>query len=128
MPSSRQALRIRSAISPRFAMTILSSMARLFDDGLFDYRLFDDEKRLAELHRFAIPGKDRGHAAVLVRFDLVHHLHRFDDAERLTDLHFTADLDKGLGARSGRGIEGADHGRGHDVFGGWRSFGALGRC
>src|SRR5688572_31336705 len=75
MPSSRQARRMRSAISPRLAMTILSSMVRR--------RLFDDEQRLPELHRIAIGRHDRGDLAGLVALDLVHHLHGFDDAEHL---------------------------------------------
>src|SRR5436853_4938650 len=41
MPSSRQARRIRSAISPRLAMTIFSIMSGLFED----------EQRLAEFDR-----------------------------------------------------------------------------
>src|SRR2546430_5904952 len=72
MPSSRQARRIRSAISPRLAMTIFSIMGRLFDD----------EQRLAELDRIAVLGHDRGDATGPVGFDLVHHLHGLDDEDR----------------------------------------------
>src|ERR1700728_2808601 len=89
MPSSRQALRIRNAISPRLAMTSFSIMARLFDD----------EQRLTELHRVAVPGHDRGDAPGLVGLDLIHHLHRLDDAQHLADLDFIPDLDERLGAR-----------------------------
>src|ERR1700761_5638195 len=74
MPSSLQARRMRSAISPRLAMTSFSSMG-----------LFDDEERLAEFNRIAILGHDRGDLAALVRFDLVHHLHGLDDAQHLPD-------------------------------------------
>ena len=35
----------------------------------------------------------------LVGLDLVHHLHRLDDAQHLADLDLIADLDEGLGAR-----------------------------
>src|SRR6185436_12776112 len=89
MPSSRQARRMRSAISPRLAMTILSSMSGLFDD----------EQRLAEFHRIAVGGHDRGDLAGLVAFDLVHHFHRFDDAQDLAFLDLGADLHEGLRAR-----------------------------
>src|SRR6267142_3446807 len=91
MPSSRQARRIRSAISPRLAMTSFSIMGGLFDD----------EQRLAELDRIAVLGHDRGDAAGLVGFDLVHHLHRLDDAQHLAFLDFIANLDEGLRAGGG---------------------------
>src|SRR5215208_384788 len=73
MPSSLQAHRIRSAISPRLAITIFSSM----------WRLFDDEQWLAEFDRVAVTRHDRGDAAGLVALDLVHHFHGFYDAEHL---------------------------------------------
>src|SRR5215510_12005650 len=106
MPSSRHARRIRSAISPRLAMMIFSSMATLFDD----------EQRLAELNGVAVAGHDGGDAAGLVRLDLVHHLHCFDDAEGLPDLDFVTDLDERLPAGRGGGIERAHHRRGHDML------------
>src|SRR3954464_15614909 len=102
MPSSRHARRMRSAISPRLAITILSSM---FGGSL------DHEQRLSEFHRIAVRSHDRRHLAGLVALDLVHHFHGFDDAEDLAFLDLGADLDEGLGARRSRGIEGADHGR-----------------
>src|SRR5688572_17264915 len=74
MPSSRQARRMRSAISPRLAMTILSSI-----------RLLDREQGLSELDRLAVLGEHRHHAARTLALDLVHHLHRLDDAEHLAD-------------------------------------------
>src|ERR1700734_79690 len=101
IPSSRQARRMRSAISPRLAITTFSIIA-----------LFDDEQRLAELDRLTVLGEDRRDAPCLVGFDLVHHLHRFDDAEYLADLDFHAELDEGLGPRSGGGVISADHRRG----------------
>src|SRR5436190_1143784 len=66
MPSSRQARRIRSAISPRLAMTIFSIMSGLFED----------EQWLAEFDRVAALRHDRSDAPGPVGFDLVHHLHR----------------------------------------------------
>src|SRR5215217_3400155 len=96
MPSSRQARRMRSAISPRLAMTTFSSMEEL---------LFDDEERLAEFDRIAVLHQDRRDASRFVRFDLVHHLHGFDDAQSVADVHFAADVDECLRARRRGDVE-----------------------
>src|SRR5262245_29461955 len=71
MPISRQARWTRRAISPRFAMRIFSNT------------LFDQEQRLAILHRLAVLDQDRLDRAGDVAFDLVQQLHRLDDAEGL---------------------------------------------
>src|SRR5271154_5846884 len=81
MPSSRQARRMRRAISPRLAMTTFSSIW-----------LFDDEQRLAEFDRLAVLGEDCRDAPRLVGLDLIHHLHGLDDAKDLANLDFGADL------------------------------------
>src|SRR6187200_768881 len=78
MSSSRQARRMRRAISPRFAMTIFSSMRREF--------LLDHEQRLAEFHRVTVLAHDGGDLAGAVALDLVHHLHGFDDAQHVAFL------------------------------------------
>src|SRR5579883_1764241 len=119
MPSSRQARRMRRAISPRLAMTTFSSMA---------WRLFDYEERLADLDRIAVARHDGGDPARAIGLDLIHHLHGLDDAEHLADLHLIADLDERLGARGGAGIEGADHGRRDHVLVGLRLGGAVCRA
>src|SRR5262245_52629092 len=80
MPSSRQALRMRSAISPRLAMTILSSMPALLDG----------EEGLAELDGLAVLREHRDDLAGALALDLVHHLHGLDDAEHLPDPDFLA--------------------------------------
>src|SRR5881275_3100735 len=80
MPSSRQARRMRRAISPRLAMTILSSMG-----------LFDDEQWLAKLDRLAVLDQRGANPPGHVRFDLVHHLHGLDRAQHLPDLDLIAD-------------------------------------
>ena len=64
-------------------------------------RSFDDEHRLAELHRLAVLLEDGLDRAGLVGLDLVHHLHGLDDAERIADGHGVADLDEGLGPGAG---------------------------
>src|SRR5882762_7237476 len=100
IPSSRQARNMRRAISPRFAMTTFSIIG-----------LFDDEQRLAEFHRLAVLRQHGRDPAFLVGLYLVHHLHRFDDAQNLADLDLTADFDEGLGARRSGCIVGAHHRR-----------------
>src|SRR5574337_2098455 len=73
MPSVWQARSTRRAISPRLAMTTLSSMR---------VRSADHEQRFVEFHRLAVRAQDRDHGAGLVSLDLVEHLHRLDDAQR----------------------------------------------
>src|SRR5688572_3646314 len=102
MPSSRQARKMRSAISPRLAIRTLSSIGVALVRGLFFADLFFDyEERLAELDRAAVLDEDADDAAGELRFDLVHHLHRFDDAERVARLDLGADLDERFRAGCG---------------------------
>src|SRR5690242_6271981 len=105
MPSSLQARSTRSAISPRFAIKILSNIA--LRSALLDHRqrlaIFD---RLAVLHQYGGDGAGAGGG------DLVHGLHGFDDEERLSRRHSGADLDEGNGAGLWRAIGSADHRRG----------------
>src|ERR671912_816492 len=83
MPSAWQARRIRSAISPRFAITTFLSMAPASADH---------EHGLVELDRLAGGDQDRAHGARDFGLDRIEHLHRLDDAERLPGLHRLADL------------------------------------
>src|SRR6185369_6098149 len=110
MPSSRQARRMRSAISPRLAIRTLSSIV-VRPCALF----FDHEQWLAEFDGVAVLDQHTDAPARELGFDLVHHLHGFDDAERVAGLHFAADLDERLRARRGPAIERADHG-GRDLL------------
>src|SRR5436853_5217293 len=103
MPISRQSRWMRSAISPRLAIRIFSNM------------LAEDEERLPVLHRLAVFHQHRLHHAGGVGLDLIHELHRLDDADRLAFLDALAHLDKGLGVGRGRTVKGADHGGFHDV-------------
>src|SRR5881394_1681974 len=103
IPISRQARWMRSAISPRLAMRIFSNT------------LAEDEQRLAVLHRLAVLDEDRLHRAGGVGVDLVHQLHRLDDADHVALLHRLADLDESLGVGRRRAVEGADHRRLDDV-------------
>src|SRR6187399_1954754 len=71
MPSSLQARRIRSAISPRFAMRTFWNI------------LLDHHERLAVFDRRGIVHDDPADGAGAVRRNLVHGLHRFDDEDGL---------------------------------------------
>src|ERR1043165_4079136 len=97
-PSSRQARWMRSAISPRFAIRIFLNMPLA--------ALFDDEQGLPEFHGLAVLAEDAGDRAGLVGLDLVHDLHRLDDADRLAFLDDLAHVGERLGARAGGAVEG----------------------
>src|SRR3989442_16038604 len=79
IPSSRQAQMIRKAISPRLAIRIFLNMG----SGSLRSRgrgRADREQRLPVLDRLPVGHQDRDHVALRVGFDLVHQLHRLDDA------------------------------------------------
>src|ERR1700722_14025624 len=81
-PSSRHARRIRSAISPRFAIrTFLNILAS--DAARPVSRLLDAEELLSVLDALAVLRERLGDGAGALGLDLVHQLHRFDDAQRL---------------------------------------------
>src|ERR1039458_3082702 len=141
IPSSRQARWMRRAISPRLAMrTFLNiakrefrrrigripenrarasgwrARARIQDSGVPTHSSpphasIYDHQRLAILDRLAIFHEYRFDDAVLVALDLGPQLHRLDDADGVARLDRVAHLDKVLGARRGRAVESAHHGR-----------------
>src|SRR5690606_10673899 len=90
MPNSLQARRIRSAISPRLAMTILSSMFA---------SLLDDDQRLVKFYRLTTFDQNRFHSTRLVCFDLVHHFHGFNDAQGIAYIDFLTHFDERLSVR-----------------------------
>src|SRR5438046_4596516 len=100
MPSSLAARRMRSAISPRLAMRILSNMVALLDD----------EQRLAVLDRLPVLHEDRRHGAGPRRGDVVEGLHGLDEEELVASVHLGADLDEVLRLRRGLAVGGADLG------------------
>src|SRR5215510_7796777 len=109
MPSSRQAEMIRSAISPRLAMRIfLNIAARLGREA-------DREELLAVLDGLPVARVDRDDLALDVGLDLVHELHRLDDAEDLPLADPGADLGERLRLGRRRSVEGSDDRRGDDV-------------
>src|SRR6266852_2246444 len=75
MPSSLQARKTRNAISPRFAIRILSNIS------------LDDHQRLAELDRLAVLDQDLAHGARAWGWNLVHGLHRLDYEQRIAGPH-----------------------------------------
>src|SRR4029450_6224140 len=112
--SSRHARLMRSAISPRLAIRIFpkswpGTFPTTGDDAGRSANLGDHYERLTELHRLPILDQDLLHDARLVGLDLVHELHRFDDAQGVAGLPGAAGLDERFGARRRRAIEGADH-------------------
>src|SRR4249919_2225616 len=106
IPSAWQARRMRSAISPRLAMTTLSSIG---------VASADHEERFVEFDRLTAFHEDLQHGARDIGFDRVEHLHRLDDAEGFAGLDGLADADEGGLVRRRRGVERADHRGAHDV-------------
>ena len=100
MPSSRHA-----------KMIAHRDFAAVRDQNFLEHRRPlgpDREQPLAVLHRLAVLDVDVDDFAVVLGVDLVHQLHRFDDAEHLPLLHRRADFDERRRARLGRPIERAD--------------------
>src|SRR3990167_11236061 len=69
----------------------------------------DQEERLAVLDAVPVLAEDPDDAAGNLRLDLVHELHRLDDAQDLAFLHDVALVHVRLGVRGRRAIERADH-------------------
>src|SRR6188768_2091001 len=81
MPISCAARWMRSAISPRLAIS-----RRVMGMGSADH-----DQRLVELDRLRVLDQDLLHGARRGGGDRVHHLHRFDDQQRVAGLHLVAD-------------------------------------
>src|SRR5215469_16438316 len=117
MPSSLHALITRSAISPRFAINTFRNInADAFRRTLltnrpeFDLEIAlsrsDCEQRLPILHRLSTGGDTPDDLTSNVGLDLVHQLHRLDNAKNLSHFHLIAHLHKGRRARRWRLVEG----------------------
>src|SRR6059058_3257763 len=85
MPSSRQARITRRAISPRLAMRMRLNTRSAY---------FDLEERLAVLDCLPVLDEDLHDRALDLGLDLVHQLHRFDDADHLALLDARADVNE----------------------------------
>src|ERR1700737_1863256 len=68
------------------------------------------EQSLAELDRLAVLDRDLSNHPGDLRLDLIHDLHRFDDADGLPRTDSVTHLDVSFRPRLGRLVEGADHG------------------
>src|SRR5436309_3786730 len=104
---------MRNAISPRLAIRIFLNMVsgRARRGAVGSSRRgrasFDDEERLTELDGLAVLAQDLADRAGSVGLNLVHDLHRLDDADRITDLDDAADLDERFRAGARGTVEGA---------------------
>src|ERR1700730_8842514 len=105
MPSSRQARATRSAISPRLAIRTFSNMGSVL--------WLEVHQHLLELDPIAVLHEDLRDLAALTGRDLIHHLHRLDDAHGLAELDTRADLHERLRARLRGAVEGAHQRRPH---------------
>ena len=103
MPSSLQARKMRSAISPRLAMRILSNIGPL----TVPHSMIINGSPI--LHRLTVLDQDLDHGAGAGRRSLIYRLHRFDDDECIAGLHLAADIDERLRAGRRTPIGGADH-------------------
>ena len=73
--------------------------------------VFYDEQHLAELYRRSVLDQNTHYGAGDFRLDLIHHFHCFDDAERVADRNFGANLDEGFRGWRRTGVEGSYHRR-----------------
>src|SRR6516164_11243572 len=112
MPSSLQARSTRSAISPRFAIRILSNIAACTLAGAELRVLFNDHQRLAELYRLAVIDQDLDYGPCTRAGNLIHGFHRLNDQERFANAHTTADFHEPPGTGLRCEISGAHHWRG----------------
>src|ERR1700724_3533277 len=97
MPRSLQAQMMRNAISPRFAIRIFLNRP----DAKEGFSVFH---RLTILNELALD--DAGDVGI----DLVHELHRFDDAENLPGRHVLPNPHERRRFRRGSFIESTDNG------------------
>src|SRR5262245_36725632 len=96
MPISRQARWMRSAISPRLAIRTFSNIgARRL---LWLRRSGHDHQDIAKFDGPAVAEEDLLDRAGVGRRDRVHHLHRFNDQQRLSLLYPVTDFDEGVAA------------------------------
>src|ERR1700686_3584852 len=106
IPISWQARLILSAISPRLAISTFSNIVEKTRAGSLD-----QHEGGAVFDRFAILGKNPRDPPGLRRADLVHHLHRLDDQERLALADGVAHAHEGRHAGLWREIGDANDGR-----------------
>ena len=88
-----------------FASTLNSQrdFATVGDQDFFKHALasLDMEQGLTVFHSLAVVDQDAGDGAAFVCLDFIQNLHGFDDANRFTLFHHSANLHKGLGLWAG---------------------------
>src|SRR6266508_2803170 len=111
---------MRTAISPRFATRTFSNMkiglslySVLFPLTGPKWRLAGPnlKQRLSELHGFGVVEHHLGDYSFSLRFNLVHDLHRLDDANHRLWMHLSSYFDVRRGFGGGSTVEGANHRR-----------------
>src|ERR1700692_512475 len=98
MSSSRQSRRIGMGIVPRLAINNFLNMARALISGAGSARL-DYHQGLPVFDGLAVLAKYLGQLTPNLGLDLVHHLHRFDNAQHLTLAHAIALFHERVGIR-----------------------------
>src|SRR5262245_12636352 len=105
MPRSRHVRAMRSAISPRLAISTDSNMVT---SGSLRGERDDGDERGAVLHLRAVRDKHRRDLAPAVGLDRDHELHRLEDADLLAAGDAVTDGDEWRNAWSRRVVEGTD--------------------
>ncbi len=84
--------------------------AAIGNDNFFEHGgLLDDKQHLVEFDRAAVFDEDGADRAALVGLDLVHHFHRFDNAQRIACIDLLSLGDEGRRSRRGLVVKGSDH-------------------
>src|SRR5262249_44545277 len=107
MPRSLHAQITRSAISPRLAIRIFLNMAAGSRRPASAIAT-DGEERIAVLDGLAALAVHLDHLPRHLGLDLVHELHRFDDAQDLAHAHAVADVHERRRVGVGSAVERAD--------------------
>src|SRR5262245_45786393 len=110
MPSSCSVRITRTAISPRLAMSTRVNMRRLQDRRTAVGEL-ELEQELPVLDRLGVLRVDRADDARVLDLDLVHELHRLEDAERLAGHDDVSDADERARSRLRGTVERPHHRR-----------------
>ena len=107
-PALRQVRMIRTAISPRLAISMrrmATALSRSCERAAASRRIRPARRRAARISA-TVPRHAGAHG--------VHQLHHLDDADDGVLLDLRADFDEGRRAGLGRAVEGAQQRRGHD--------------
>jgi hypothetical protein len=62
--------------------------------------LLDDDQRLVKFYRLTTFDQNGFHSTGFVGFDLVHHFHRFNDAQGIAYVDFLTDFDERFRVRA----------------------------